>query len=63
MTDRIEQIREFTKTVAYLSIVWGDILGIVLIILSGNKEYSQYLDNMIGLLMTIAGLEQLNESQ
>ena len=61
MTDRLELIKEFTRTTAYLSIVWGDILGIVLIIMSGNKEYVQYLDNMIGLLMTVAGLEKLNE--
>jgi len=61
--ERTEQLKEFTRTIAYLSIVWGAIIGIVLIILSGNPQYSAYLDNMIGLLMAVAGLENLNESQ
>lgn len=59
--EKIEQLKEFTKMVAYLSIVWGTIIGIVLIVISGDSKYAQYLDNMVGLLMAVAGLEKINE--
>lgn len=58
--EKIDQLVRFTKAVAYISIVWGDIAGIILIVISRNVEYAHYLDNMVGLLMAIAGLEKIS---
>jgi hypothetical protein len=56
MSEKIDDLVATTKACALLAVVVGDIIGIVLIILSGVPEHMQHLDKMVGVLMVVAGI-------